>query len=92
MDSSEIDCEALLEQCWRLLNRKYEETYGTDKYHQPVFSFILSYEQIRALQRHATNMSPGQRAFVGIDNQMLFGHPIREQEKTPYLEPRLKGQ
>jgi len=87
-DESVIDCESLLDQCWAILNRKYEEVYGERNYGyaNPKFNFVLSSEQIKALQRRAPDMTSSAKSFVGIDNQMLFGHPLIEQRRTPYLE------
>ena len=83
-----INCEYLLDQCWAMLNRKYEEAYGERNhgYDKPEFRFVLSAEQIRALKSYVANKKYGESAFLGISNQMLFGHPLLEQRRTPYLE------
>jgi len=86
--NQEIDCEVLLDTCWVMLNRKYEEVYGVRNYgyHKPEFRFVLSAEQIRALRKHVAGMPISARTFLGVDNQMLFGHPLTEQRRTPYLK------
>ncbi len=83
-----IDCEALLNHCWLMLNRKYEEAYGVRnyRYHKPEFTFVLSSEQIIALRRHIASKDIGAKLFLGIDKNMLFGHPFVEQQSTPYLQ------
>lgn len=86
-----IDCEALLDQCWAMLNRKYEEVYGMRNYgyEKPEFEFILSAEQIRALRTYVADKKIGTQVFIGIDKQALFGHPLIEQRRTPYLQAKL---
>lgn len=87
-----IDCEALLDQCWAMLNRKYEEAYGVRNYgySEPEFEFVLSAEQIRALKMWVADKKMGTKVFLGIDKQILFGHPLIEQQRTPYLQGAMK--
>ena len=86
-----IDCEALLDQCWAMLNRKYEEVYGMRNYgyKEPEFKFVLSAEQISALRMYAADKKTGAQIFIGVAKQELFGHPLIEQQRTPYLQASL---
>ena len=85
MDTTTINCEALLDQCYSMLNKAYEENYGKG-YHKPEFRIVLSAEEIRALRRHVANLPISQGLFIGVEKQTIFGHELREQRRTPYLE------
>ena len=85
--TKEIDCEALLDQCWAMLNRSYEESYGRGYgYHEPHFRFILTHNEINALRKYAVEKGCSSRVFIGVDSNTLFGHELRGQRRTPYLE------
>ena len=92
MEMTKINCKALLDQCWAMLNRKYEEVHGVRNYgyESPEFEFILSAEEIRALRIYAAGKDIGAQEFMRIDKHrtMLFGHPLVEQQRTPYLTGR----
>ncbi|KKK85233.1 hypothetical protein LCGC14_2775340 [marine sediment metagenome] len=82
-----IDCEALLDQCYALLNRAYEESYGKGyRYGKLEFRFVLSHDEIMALREHVAKTEVAAKVFVGVDKNILFGHELCEQRKTPYLE------
>ena len=88
MTDKVIDCKILLDRCYRLLDRAYEESYGKG-YHRPAFRIVLSAEEIRALRSHIVNLPPNEKQFIGIDNKTIFGHELREQKRTPYIEARI---
>lgn len=79
------DCEALLDQCWALLGRAYEGSYGVG-YRKPEFRIVLSAEQIRALRSYSAGRPGSDQLFIGVEKQEMFGHELREQRRTPYLE------
>lgn len=82
-----IDCEALLDQCYNMLNRAYEESYGRGyQYDKPEFRFVLSHDEIMALREHVANKGLSASVFIGVDKNTLFGHELCEQRRTPYLE------
>ena len=82
-----IDCDALLDQCWTMLNGSYEESYGRGYgYREPRFRFILTHNEIWALREYVAKKGASSRAFIGGDKNMLFGHELYEQRRTPYLE------
>lgn len=87
-----INCEVLLDQCWAMLNRKYEEVYGVRNYtyNKPEFEFVLSAEQIRALRMYVVKTNTSAFSLVGANKPMLFGHSVIEQQRTPYLRARLE--
>ena len=86
-----INCEALLDQCWAMLNRKYEEAYGVRDYgyDKPEIEFVLSAEEIRALRMYVAKTNTSAFSLAGGNKQMLFGHPLTEQRRTPYLKSRI---
>ena len=80
-------CDALLDQCWAMLNRSYEESYGSGyAYRDPQFRFILTHDEINALRQYVADKGISSKIFIGVDKQMLFGHELHEQRRTPYLE------
>ena len=82
-----IDCEALLDQCYAMLNRAYEESYGRGyAYGKPEFRFVLSHNEIMALKEYVARIGIGTARFIGVDKNMLFGRELHEQKRTPYLE------
>jgi len=84
---SKIDCDALLDQCWAMLNRSYEESYGRGySYHEPQFRFILTRDEISALRDYCARKGAGVSTFIGVDKNILFGHELCAQKRTPYLE------
>jgi len=87
-----IDCEALLDQCWSLINKAYREKYGKAGvgYHKPEFRVVLSVEEIRALRGHVANLPSDRRTFIGIDDRTIFGHELLEQKRTPYIEAMMQ--
>jgi len=85
---SEIDeVEQLLDQCWRLLNKAYEESYGKG-YKEPQFKFVLSHQQLMSLRKYAAKLATIGRVYEikeGIEER-LFGHLVIEARRTPYVE------
>ncbi len=79
------DCEALLNQCRALLDRAYKESYGAG-YRKPEFRIVLLAEQIRALRGYSAGRPSNEQLFIGVEKQEMFGHELREQRRTPYLE------
>jgi len=84
----EIDCRALLDHCWAILNKAYEEAYGVKNYGyaKPEFKFVLSHDEIMALRKYAVNPETAAFTVSARGCQWLFGHPLQEQRRTPYLE------
>ena len=82
MNGKKIDCDALLDQCWALLQKAYGESYGKG-YRKPEFKITLTTEEIRALRIHIANLPPDKKHFIGIDNRTIFGHELEEQRRTP---------
>jgi len=79
------EAEGIIEQVYALLGKAYEKSYGKG-YHKPKFRIILTHEDIHCLKRHTANLPIGEKVFLGIDKNMMFGHEIQEQRRTPYLE------
>ena len=83
------EVEELLDQCWKMLNRHYEEAYGIRNYayEKPQFRFILSHDELMMLRLHAANMAGAAKVFTfhGM-KETLFGHEVQEQRRTPYVE------
>ena len=84
-ERGEIDYDALLDRCWSLLNRAYEESYGKG-YHKPEFRITLTHEEIYALRSHVANLPSSKQRFISVNKQIIFGHELSEQRRTPYLE------
>ena len=82
------EAEKLIDQCWAMLNRKYEEVYVVKNYgySKPQFRFILSPEQIHLLKSYIAHLPTSQQIFIRIDINMMFGHEIQVQRQTPYIE------
>lgn len=78
--------EELIDQCWKMLYRKYEEVYGKGYRGKPQFRIVLSHDEIHMLKCHVANLPFSEQVFIGIDKNMMFGHELQEQRKTPYIE------
>jgi len=90
----EIDCRELLDHCWAILNKAYEEAYGVKNYGytKPRFRFILSHDEIMALRKYAANPATDAFTVSSRGGQWLFGHPIQEQRRTPYIQAILANE
>lgn len=81
-----IDCEALLTQCYAMLNKAYEESYGR-RYDKPEFRFVLSHDEIMALRKYVGRLRYTSYVYLTEKgHQTLFGQELWEQRKTPYIE------
>ena len=84
------EAEELIDQCWKMLNRHYEEAYGIRNYAyvKPQFRFILSHDELMMLRLHTAKLAVAAKVltFDGNGKETLFGHEIQEQRPTPYLE------
>ena len=80
-----MEAEKLIDVCYALLNKAYEESYGKG-YNKPEFNIVLTHDEIHLLKSHAVNSPISEQVYRGINKDMLFGHSIKEQRKTPYLE------
>jgi len=78
--------EGLIEQCWWLLNQQYEEFYGKHYRGQPQFRLVLSRDDIHILRSHVARLPFSQQVFIGLDKNTMFGHEIKIQRETPFLE------
>jgi len=76
----------LIDQCWSMLNRKYEESYGKGYKGKPEFRIILTHDEICMLRKHAVGLPISEQVILGIDKNMLFGHELQEQRRTPIIE------
>ena len=82
-----VYCEELLDRCYRLLDRAYEESYGKGySYGKPKFRIVLSAEEIRALQLHILKSPMSHPVTIKEGRPFLFGHELQEQRRTPYIE------
>ncbi len=84
------EAEELVDQCWKMLNSKYEEVHGVRNYgyEKPRFRFILSRDQLMMLRLHSIKLAVAAKVFTfnGNAQETLFGHEVQEQRETPRLE------
>jgi hypothetical protein len=83
------EAEILLDNCWDMLNRKYEEVYGVKNYacNKPSFRWILTYAQRELLRQYAGKLCPNTGFAYQSERgrEYLFGHLVIVKE-TPRLE------
>ena len=83
------EVKEFIDQCWKMLNRHYEEAYGTRNfgYGKPQFRFILSHDELMMLRLHTAKLAITNVLTInGNGQETLFGHEVQEQRRTPFLE------